>query len=543
MKKLQPLSLYNSDFSSIRHKNRIYVDKTDLLYELADPDAEGWYFLSRPRRFGKSLLLSTFYELFQNGLADFDGLKIERLWNDGTYRVLRLNFAWLKSVNSRTQFLRAFNQMMVVSCRNAGIPFNCSEDIDDAYRLGLFLSSMPPNSLVVLIDEYDAPLTSNMHDEAAFEDVRKGMSDIFEQIKECQRSIRFFFMTGITKISQAGIFSGFNNMRDISLLRKYGTLLGYTEEEISQYFGDYLERAARVGSADVREILERIRENYDGYCFDEATATHVYSPWSVMSYLTAPEDGFKCYWYNSAGKPSIVENLLRRQGMLDVSILEKQQTINIRNLLGSHGLMDMDPLALLYQSGYLTMKRIIGEQVFLDFPNKEVRRSMEDLYFSLLIDDGGQRNLQFERIVPYMRSGNAEGVVRLLNLLMLEADYGDAAKINSEGICRFCVYISLRTIGLSPRPEGHNAFGRSDLELDVGSVRWIFEFKYAEKQADVERKLREAADQITARRYGEARLDDRHLIRVALVYCAEKRQFFDRVVDDSQHPQEKKGVD
>ncbi|WP_443744554.1 AAA family ATPase [Sutterella sp.] len=232
---LQPLSLYNSSFSSIRETNRIYVDKTDLVYELAKPEAGGWYFLSRPRRFGKSLLLSTFAELFRSGLKRFEGLKIESQWRDKTYTVLHLDMAPMAAVRSMDEFLCAFDSAMYVACRNAGLCYERDPSLAVPFRLGLLLSSLPNNSLVLLVDEYDAPLTANLGDPAAFADVCRGYSSIFQQIKSYQACVRFFFMTGIMKISQAGIFSGFNNIQDISLLRKYGTLLGYTEGELQLF--------------------------------------------------------------------------------------------------------------------------------------------------------------------------------------------------------------------------------------------------------------------------------------------------------------------
>lgn len=149
---------------------------------------------------------------------------------------------------------------------------------------------------------------------------------------------------------------------------------------------------------------------------------------------------------------------------------------------------------------------------------------MEDLYFTLIISSDRQERVHFERVIRPLQTGDAEKVLANFNNLMLEADYTDSAQISSEYICRFCIYISLRSIGLMPRPEGHNAFGRADLEVEAGDKRWVFEFKFAHRATEVPVKFEEARRQIEARRYGEARLEGRTLIRVALIYCAETKR-------------------
>ncbi|WP_298745154.1 AAA family ATPase [uncultured Sutterella sp.] len=522
---MQYLSLYNSQFASIRELNRIYVDKTDLVYELAKPEAGRWYFLSRPRRFGKSLLISTFAELFRNGLKNFAGLKIADLWRDQTCKVLHLDFSLMSTARSAKEFLERFDSLMTVACRQAELDYERMEELDVQDRLGLLLGSLPNSSLAILIDEYDAPLVANMNDPDSFADMCRGYSAIFQQIKSFQGAVRFFFMTGVVKISLTGIFSGFNNIQDISLKRKYGTLLGYTEKEVETYFSEYLDNAADVRGMSRREVLDRLRENYDGYCFDEAVSTHVYAPWSVMSFLSAPEDGFKCYWYDSAGKPSVLVNFLKRHGVFDFKRLDEEVRLEMSELGAVHGLSDMNADAILFQSGYLTFKKVIGNYALLDYPNKEVRRSMEDVCRSLIIGNDIMNRICFDGIIKPLRMGEADVVVRFFNELMSGADYTDAQQISSEGICRFCIYLSLRGLGLEPRPEMHNAYGRSDLELDVGNKRWVFEFKFATKKFEVDKKLAEAAHQMEARHYGEARLGSRELIRVALVYCAETRRF------------------
>ena len=229
---LQPLPIGTSDFSALRSAGQIYVDKTEFVYELASERQK--YFLARPRRFGKSLLISTFETLFRDGLKNFEGLKIEKLWKEvNTFSVVRLDFSRLKSTDREN-----FDSLLAeyLSHRFSAVGFAESPGGSILNQLEAFLMKLPDSSLVVLIDEYDAPLTTVINDKLGFARVREALSAFFALLKSNDRVIRFLFLTGITKFNKLSIFSELNNLNDISLSPRYGSLLGYTIPKLKSIF-------------------------------------------------------------------------------------------------------------------------------------------------------------------------------------------------------------------------------------------------------------------------------------------------------------------
>lgn len=213
-------------FSALRQANEIYVDKTELIYQLAGP-GRGQILLVRPRRFGKSLLVSTLESLFKFGVRDFKDLAIEKLWTDRQYPVARLDFSEVREFVDAAEFARKFHEYLVKCFSREGFAF--SENAGSVIsQLSDWLDGLDDNSLVLLIDEYDAPLTASLHDGELFEAVRSIMSEFYLTLKSVSGSLRFLFVTGITKFSSTSVFSAFNSLRDISLEPKFGTLLGYT---------------------------------------------------------------------------------------------------------------------------------------------------------------------------------------------------------------------------------------------------------------------------------------------------------------------------
>ena len=237
-----PLSVTN--FASFIDESIIYIDKTDLIAQLAKSRAP--IFLSRPRRFGKSTLISTFEELFSHGLEKFKGLKIEKqnLWQDKTYKVLHLDFSYIKEDRRLFSFENKFQDSLASAFDSANLPFYKEENVITSFINSI--KDLEGSSLVLLIDEYDAPLTAVMGKSEEFEDRRTLLSEFFLTIKRYSGKFRFIFITGVTRYSQVSIFSAFNSLDDISFNPLYGTIVGYTQEELEFYFKDYLEKAAEV---------------------------------------------------------------------------------------------------------------------------------------------------------------------------------------------------------------------------------------------------------------------------------------------------------
>ena len=516
---IQGLPLGSSNFKALRSHNEIYVDKTSLIFELAN--TRGKLFLARPRRFGKSLLISTFESLFKDGLKDFKGLAIEKYWTDKTYPVVRLDFSEPKEFNTVAQFSTNFIEMLRLKFAAAGFTTEKNEPFL-ILKLSDWLSSLEPSSLVILVDEYDAPLTVCLDQPELFAGVRSLMSRFFLTLKANEGCQRFFFMTGITKFSSTSIFSAFNNLQDISLDPFYGELLGYTEEELVSNFEDYLSLAAQTLNLTKVEILKNLRDHYDGFCFDEKAETHVYCPWSVLNFFNRPDRGFQNYWYSSGGQPTVLLKYLVNHA-LSISYSEnKEVRLSALNAARQYDEIGLD--VLLTQAGYYTIREVTVDQyAVLGYPNQEVAVSMAQLYADELLKGKPLRSAGSRPLSVVMTLATAEEVVEQFNAALGAIDY-QRYPIVDEASCRAYLQVLLIGAAMIPRVEVHNALGRSDMEVLVGLRHWVFEFKFAQKSSEVETLLNKALSQIQSRHYGEIS-DGKELIRVALVFDAEQRRF------------------
>ena len=518
---IQDLPLGNSNFTSIRKNNDRYVDKTKMIYALCRRGSSK-VFLARPRRFGKSLLASTFASLFEYGLRDFQGLAIESLWRDKTYPVVRLDFSELNGFGNAARFQTLFENLLRRQFGMAG--FSCAQDADLVGQLSVWLQSLQENELVLIVDEYDAPLTASLHQPDLFAFIQGLLSQFYSTIKAQSRCLRFFFMTGVTKLSNTGIFSGFNNLEDISLQAEFGTLLGYTEEEILAYFGPYLERAAQELGLTERALLESLRANYDGFCFDRKASTHVYCPWSVLNFLDNPGEGFQNYWYASGGQPSVLVNYLQNHQLENPTAFDEPLLLETDVLEAARHYDALSLPALLTQAGYLTIKDAPAEgYLSLGYPNREVRRSMARLYAGELLHGADRRRIEILKLKQALQEGDLKETVRVLNLVFNAIDYA-RYPVTDEAACRSFLQVLFIGAAMLPQVEVHTAHGRSDLELEVGDQRWVFEIKFARKPQEADALLAEGLRQMQSREYGQT-AHGLTLVRAVLVFDSAARAF------------------
>ena len=517
------LPLGSSNFATLRANSEIYVDKTELVYQLAQ--GRGKIFLARPRRFGKSLLTSTFESLFRHGLRDFQDLAIARLWTDTTYQVVKLDFSGLKSYVGREDFAAALHSLLQAAFMPLG--FCYQPELKTVFfldQLKMWLASQASSSLVLLIDEYDAPLTAHLENREAFDAIRDCLGEFFAAVKEYEGCFRFFFMTGITKFSNTSIFSAFNNLQDISLNPVFGTLLGYTEEEIVRSFPTYLADASRALGMSQGELLDHLRENYDGFSFDLRASTRVYCPWSVLNFLKFPQLGFENYWYSSGGQPSVLLKYLVNHALSEPISYADSREVRISELNASRQYDDIGLDVLLTQAGYYTIREVTEDRyAILGYPNQEVAVSMAQLYADRLLRGKRIRSLGATPIGSAMRQGDTRAVIDYFNAAVSAIDY-QRYPIVDEASCRAYLQVLLIGAAMIPRVEIHNALGRSDMEVEAGQTRSVFEFKFARDPEDVSRLLAQAVEQMKARRYGGEE-GGRRLLRVALVFDARQRRF------------------
>ena len=362
---LYPIGIQN--FESIRQGGYVYVDKTHLIHQLATTGK--YYFLSRPRRFGKSLLVSTMEDYFHGKKELFKGLAIEKLEKDWTeYPVLHLDLSGVtytdenvlneKMENTLSQWEQTYgiaNTFTVDGIRFENI-------IKTAY-------SQTGKPVVILIDEYDKPLLDTAGNEPLREAIRSRLQGFYSVMKSQDGKIRFGFLTGITKLGKLSIFSGLNNLNDISMDYRYADICGISEKDLHAYFDESVQEMAEANKMSKEECYARLKEYYDGYHFCE-DSEDIYNPFSLLSALNGKR--FRDYWYETGTPTFVVKALQRGQFNLEGLTLEGVPAF----VLGGVNADDSDPVPVLYQSGYLTIQSYDNQtqEYTLKYPNQEVER-------------------------------------------------------------------------------------------------------------------------------------------------------------------------
>ncbi len=362
----------------------IYVDKTRQIASLAMMRQQ--YVMVRPRRFGKSLLISTFEALFSKGLKHFEGLAIQDIWReDQCYNVVRLDFSTISHFDSVEAFTLQFERLLDNAFGKYGFKPHHGEDRLIHLEVDRWLKTQPRQSLVILIDEYDAPLTAVMDNPVLFRVVRRKLAAFYTVCKSNVAQLRFFFMTGITKFNQEDGCSELDDLIDISLDPIYGDIVGFTELEIMKYFSPYLKNAAVTLGFSEDETLQKLRQYYGGYCFDEDSSVYVYSPWSVLNILARPYRGFRSYWIESGGPISLLGRHLKDHAERSPADYAVEKPLSYGEMLIPTGSERQRDTALLTLAGYLTIRRRELNTFFLGYPNREVEEAMATMYSERLL--------------------------------------------------------------------------------------------------------------------------------------------------------------
>ncbi len=517
------------NFRDLIDNNRVYVDKTALICQIAK-DEKGPYFISRPRRFGKSTLINTFHELFAHGTERFKGLEIEPLWKDKTYKVIHLDFSTFREVPSNSSFNKEFMDAFKLSLEEAGIE-PTKENIDSPANL-LKKTLDTESEVVLLVDEYDAPLTAVLNDSNEFEDRRKILSNFYLTVKSCDGKFRFIFITGVTYYSHTSIFSAFNNLKDLTLDLRYGALLGYTSEELELYFGEYIDNAVEVLNKKYHTerythdlVVSELKRNYDGYSFDEEALNHVYNPWSIVNFFDAPVRGFIPYWVVSGGStPTFLVNYLK-QGLEKYNTDDLQSLLNIDSTVNSaaeylypkiENMANLDLFAILYQAGYFCIKAVVVDDIFkVGIPNLEVKKAYSNIVLNELTKTKEAKLKYVEPFKEVLASGNLDKIKELFNTFINEFSYETVKNFN-EACFRDVLKLAMLTFNVSASTEVMGACGRADITAEAGDYLYVFELKVTDNSKDIATKLSEAKEQIIKNKYAR-RLTDKTVIPVALV--------------------------
>ena len=518
-----------TDFGELIDNNCIYVDKTAIINQFASK--KGPFFISRPRRFGKSTLINTLHELFAHGIEKFKGLEIEPLWKDKTYKVLHLDFSLFKETPSNGSFNKDFMDSLRFSLQRAGIE-PTKEKVDfPAKLLEKSIENEDEKAVVLLVDEYDAPLTAVLNDSNEFEDRRKILFNFYMTVKSFQVKFRFIFITGVTYYAHTSIFPAFNNLTDLTLDSDYGALLGYTSEELEKYFSEYIDNAVVTLNKKFpterythEKVVEELKRNYDGYSFDEDCMHHVYNPWSILNFLKSPHRGFIPYWVVSGGAtPTFLVNYLK-QGLKKYNSNELQSLLSIDSTVNKdtdslypsiENIANIDLFAILYQAGYFCIKTAEDGYFKVGIPNLEVKKAYSNLLLNQLTRTQDTKLRFIEPFKEVLASGNLGKIKELFNTFINEFSYETVKNFN-EACFRDVLKLAMLTFNVSASTEVMGSCGRADITAEAGDYLYVFELKVTDNSKDIATKLSEAKEQIIKNKYTR-RLTDKTVVPVALV--------------------------
>ena len=507
-------------FSKLRSENCYYVDKTALVHELVTTGY--YYFLSRPRRFGKSLLISTLHEYFKGNRGLFKGLAIDRLepgeWP--SHPVLHIDFNG-QLYDSKT----SVGEVLESCLREWEREYGASDaSMSYALRFGAVIRNAVEKTgrqVVVLIDEYDKPILDVLGDRELEENNREVLRSFYSVMKSQDANLRFVMLTGVGKLPQMNVFSGLNNIMDISMNPKYSTICGITEPELHEYFGKGVADLAEANCMTVDEAYEALKANYDGYHF-AGDMRDVYNPFSLL--IALYDRQITDSWYRT-GTPTHLIKMLKRT---DVPIKNLDGSPCTFTRLTEGNVTGDDIIATLYYTGYLTIKQYnrAMNSVILGYPNGEVRRGFLDnvLALSTNVNAGESSTLVLE-LAMTVQSGDIAGYLEKLRSFFADFPY-ELIKRN-EAHYQDVIYCITKLLGFYVQAEYRTSSGRADMILGTKEAVYVFEFKL-DAGADA------AMSQIDTKEYAlPFAADGRRVVKVAVSFSSETRNIADwKVVSD-----------
>ena len=518
--------------------NYIYVDKTKYIRDLIKLER---VFISRPRRFGKSLTLDTIATLFETGVEPyFKGTWIYDKWTEPTYPVLRLNFLDLDKY-SLEHFKQKLNAIISSFARDINVK-NYEEKVEPEDTIYFLLDELrkEKRQIVILIDEYDCQMTANINNETLYKQFQEKIKSFYATIKN-KWPIKFLGITGVTRLKDVEIFSIGSDIRDITNASAYSQMIGFTRDEIKKYYIDYLKLASSyenncsvndVTDVQIESMLDMMAQNYDGYCFDEDYEKKVFSTWSVNTFFQTMIEKKKVqfgeYWYDNGGLPSILVNYLKTHELNAFEYLNKEKsvTIPVNDFLNPTSLTTINQNVLMCQTGYLTLRSALTSgdlTVDLGIPNGEIYKALNRLLAINFYKEGiyalakGVRDL--------LDAGDIEDIIDRFNSVINSVSY-DHFPINSEAAVQNYLYLFLIGAGIETTTESHSSKGRADLIIETKNRRLVFELKYAEDETVAKTKLTDAVEQIKARDYGNTEPKKAELLRIAAVFNADPKVRF-----------------
>ena len=497
------------DFESLRKEGYVYVDKTAFIYQIANSGR--YYFLSRPRRFGKSLLVSTLEAYFTGKKELFEGLAIEKLEKEWTaYPVLHLDLN-ARNYETPDDLLKILNLTLNQWEKEYGS--SPDEDSPDARFLGIIrrANEKTGKQAIILIDEYDKPLLEAINNKELTEAYRSTLDAFYSVMKTQDGLIKFGFLTGVTHFAKVSIFSGLNNLEDISVSKAYAGICGITEGELHNYFGESVAALASENNMTDDECYAKLRLMYDGYHFHQ-DAVGVYNPFSLFRAFKSGE--FGSYWFET-GTPSFLTKVIQKA---DYSIANLQREKITADILGQIDNPSGTPIPLLYQTGYLTLKSYDSEtgKYQFTFPNKEVERGfIEYLLPSYLRENDDIGDSYVDSFVQEVRRGDPEAFLSRMQAMLADSDYQIMGRM--EIYFQNVMFIIFRMMGFYTQVERHTAIGRIDLIIQTSDYIYLIEVK---RDGSADEALRQIEEKGYAAPFAH---DKRRLFKIGVNFSSETR--------------------
>ena len=504
-------------FEKLRRGQYIYVDKTDLVYQLAT--AGNPCFLSRPRRFGKSLLLSTLEAYFEGKRELFEGLAIDKLETDWeVHPVMHLD---LNARNYETQedLIAMLNQHLE---KWEALYGDEKKDRAPEERFAYIIEQAylkTGHPVVVLIDEYDKPLLRSFHNEELQQQFRNRLTAFYTVLKSADPWLRFVFITGVTKFAQMSVFSELNQLTDISQLPQYATLCGMTRSEIEDSFAPDIEELGRLNNLTTEEVMNKLTRLYDGYRFSEYATEGIYNPFSLLSVMSYKV--FKDYWFVS-GTPTFLVNMLKDT---DYDLRELDGIEVPSAALINYRASSKEPVPMIYQSGYLTIKSYDErfKTYTLGFPNEEVRYGFLNFVLPFYTPiDSEEGNFYIGKFIQELRKGDPEAFLTRLRAFFADIPY----ELNNKTERHYQVvfYLVFKLLGQFAEAEVRSAKGRADAVVKTADYIYVFEFKL---DGTVDEAIRQIDDKGYLIPYTT---DGRKLVKVGVSFSREERNLGEWVI-------------
>lgn len=509
-----PIGIQN--FEKIRRDGYAYVDKTALMYKMVSEGS--YYFLSRPRRFGKSLMISTLEAFFSAERDLFNGLYVDSMdWGWQKYPILHIDLN-VKKYETKEDLDKILNRHLEKWEQLYDSPYS-DRDLEERFlHVVEHAHQKTKMQVVVLVDEYDKPLLQAIGNEELQTSYRNTLKAFYGVLKSCDAHIKFAFLTGVTKFGKVSVFSDLNNLKDISMLPAYSNICGITENELHACFDDGVSKLAANNGMTKDMCYDRLRLDFDGYHFNEYTTEGIYNPFSVLN--TLDSGVFRDYWFET-GTPSFLVYQLKNTRYPLENMTTEELSIDTLN---SIDIMDENPLPLLYQSGYLTLKSYDSrfDSYLLGFPNREVEQGfikyLQPFYMPKVQD---KNTFSIAQFVKDIERGNAEGFMHRLESFFATGDYevvGEAEKYFQNTL-----YVFFRLLGFYVDVERRTVNGRIDVVMQTSEYVYVVELK-------VDRSASEALQQIAAKGYAQPFVaDQRRLFKIGINFSTKTK-----LIDDWQ---------